>query len=130
MVAVYNSRDQLHYFISHALNFRIGYLRQNLNYPDSSEHNVFLGYENGELIEFFSREVPRVLGPGGLILEEYGDAAGDDTIEGRPTSRSVAGWMEAEGGMKHWTHIEDWFVLADRVGAVHQVADLGVGPAG
>lgn len=122
MPSVHHSPHHLHHFLSHLSHSSPRNPLQHLHDPQSLQHHLLLGNRYRELVELRLRQVPSVLRPRRLILEEHRNAAGENPVERRPPRRGVTRRLQAEARLQHRPHESDRIVLANSVRAVHNSA--------
>lgn len=69
--------------------------------------------------------MPPVLPARGHLLEEDGDAAGEDGVERGPAGRGVPGRLQTEPRPQHRAEVAAGLALAGAAGAVDEVAEVG-----
>ena len=95
---------------------------QHIQNPHPSEHHLLLRYKHRQLLKLRLRQMPPILSLRRKLLEENRYAPREYRVERGPARGRVPGRLQAETSRKHWPHEPNRVVLADPVGAIHNLA--------
>jgi len=122
MLPVKDTRHQLQNPLPHSPNPTSRYLLQHIQNPHPSEHHLLLRYKHRQLLKLRLRQMPPILSLRRKLLEENRYAPREYRVERGPARGRVPGRLQAETSRKHWPHEPNRVVLADPVGAIHNLA--------
>ena len=127
MLPVQDTRYQLQNLLPHSPNPSSRYSLQHIQNPHPSEHHLLLRYKHGEFLKLRLRQMPPILSLRRKFLKENRYTPREYGVKRGAACGRIPWRLQAETGRKHWPHEPNRVVLANPVGAIHNLAQRVVG---